>query len=136
MHVSNDTLMKWDIKEQQLSTSSNRAIKRYRKISSEYASQLNNIAWSYYEMTTDLENLAKALKWANRAIEINSEVCKPQNKDNSAYLDTYAHLLYKMNQFEEAINWEKKAIADRKNAGLNSYMFENELQKMQNRSIK
>ena len=136
MNVSNDTLMKWDIKEQQLSTSSNSEIRRYNKVSCEYASQLNNIAWSYYEMTTDLENLAKAIKWINRALEINSEVCKPQNRDNSAFLDTYAHLLYKMNQFDEAISWQKKAIDTRKNAGLSSNMLEKELEKMQNRSNK
>jgi tetratricopeptide (TPR) repeat protein len=87
-------------------------------------------------MTTDLESLAKALKWTNRALVINSEVCKPQNKDNSVFLDTYAHLSYKMNQFEEAISWQKKAIDARKNAGLSSNMLEKELEKMQTRSIK
>ena len=136
MNVSNDTLMKWDLKEQQLSAPSNGGVGRYSKLSCEYASQLNNIAWSYYEMTTDLESLAKALKWANRALVINSEVCKPPNKDNSVFLDTYAHLFYKMNQFEEAISWQKKAIDARKNAGLSSNMLEKELEKMQTHSIK
>jgi tetratricopeptide (TPR) repeat protein len=136
MNVSNDTLAKWDIKEQQFSASSNSEVKRYRKVSCEYASQLNNIAWSYYEMVTDLEDLAKALKWQKRALEINSEVCKPKNNDNSAFLDTYAHLLYKMNQFDEAISWEKKAIEARKNAGYNSNQLEQELEKMQSRTIK
>lgn len=136
MNVSNDTLIKWDLKEQQLSAPSNGGVGRYSKLSCEYASQLNNIAWSYYEMTTDLESLAKALKWANRALVINTEVCKPLNKDNSVFLDTYAHLVYKMNQFEEAISWEKKAIDARKNAGLSSNMLEKELEKMQTRSIK
>ena len=136
MNVSNDTLMKWDIKEQQLSASSKGGIRIYSKLSCDYASQLNNIAWSYYEMTTDLESLAKALKWSNRALVINSEVCKPPNKDNSVFLDTYAHLFYKMNQFEEAISWQKKAIDARKNAGLSSNMLEKELEKMQTHSIK
>jgi len=136
INVSNETLFKWDLKEQQLSSSSNSEIRRYSKVSCDYAGQLNNIAWSYYEMTSDLEDLAKALKWVNRAIEINTEVCKPQNKDNSALLDTYAHLLYKMNQFDEAINWEKKAIESRKNAGFSSDMLEKELEKMQNRLFK
>jgi len=136
MNVSNDTLAKWDIKEQQLSAFSNREVRRYSKISCEYASQLNNIAWSYYEMVTDLEDLAKALKWEKRALEINSEVCKPKNNDNSAFLDTYAHLLYKMNQFDEAISWEKKAVEARKNAGYNSNQLEKELEKMQSRTIK
>ena len=135
MNVSNDTLKKWDIKEQQPSASSNGGIRKYRKVSCEYASQLNNIAWSYYEMTTDLEDLAKALKWVNRALEINSEVCKPKDNDNSALLDTKAHLLYKMNQFEEAIIWENKAIDARKNAGYSSDMLEKELGKMQDRSL-
>ena len=136
MNVSNDTLMKWDLKEQQLSAPSNGGVGRYSKLSCEYASQLNNIAWSYYEMTTDLESLAKALKWSNRALVINSEVCKPLNKDNSVFIDTYAHLFYKMNQFEEAISWQKKAIDARKNAGLSSNKLEKELEKMQTRSIK
>ena len=136
MNVSNETLLKWDQNEQQLSALSNSGIRRYSKVSCEYAAQLNNIAWSYYEMTSDLEDLAKALKWVNRAIEINTEVCKPQNKDNSALLDTYAHLLYKMNQFDEALNWEKKAIEARKNAGFSPDMLDKELEKMQNRSMK
>jgi hypothetical protein len=136
MDVSNDTLAKWDLKEQQFSASSNREVRRYSKISCEYASQLNNIAWSYYEMVTDLEDLAKALKWEKRALEISSEVCKPRNNDNSAFLDTYAHLLYKMNQFDEAISWQKKAIEARKNAGLSSNIVEKELEKMQSRTLK
>lgn len=136
MGVSNDTLMNWDLKERQLSVSSNAEVRRFSKMSCEYASQLNNIAWTYYEMSNDLEELAKALKWARRAIEINTEVCKPTNKDNSAFLDTYAHLLYKMNQFDEAISWEKKAVEARRNAGFNSEMLDQELEKMQNRSIK
>jgi tetratricopeptide (TPR) repeat protein len=136
MNVPNDTLAKWDIKEQQLSASSNKEVRRYRKVSCEYANQLNDIAWSYYEMATDLEDLAKALKWEKRALEINSEVCKPQNKDNSAFLDTYAHLLYKMNQFDEAISWEKKAVDAQKNAGFSSNKFEKELERMQSRSVK
>ena len=135
MNVSNDTLNKWDIKEQQSSASSNGGMRRYRKVSCEYASQLNNIAWNYYEMTTDLEDLAKALKWVNRALEINSEVCKPKDNDNSAFLDTYAHLLYKMNQFEKAIIWENKAIDALKNAGYSSDLLEKELGKMQDRSL-
>ena len=136
MYVSNETLAEWDMKEQQLSASSNREVRRYSKVSCEYASQLNNIAWSYYEMTSDFENLAKALKWVKRALEINSEVCKPRNNDNSAFLDTYAHLLYKMNQFDEAISWEKKAVEARKNAEYDSNQLEKELGKMQNRTIK
>jgi tetratricopeptide (TPR) repeat protein len=136
MKVSNDTLKNWDKKEQQFSITSNSEIRRYSKVSCQYASELNSIAWNYYDMSTDLEDLAKALKWVKRALEINAEVCKPQNNDNSALLDTYAHLLYKMNQFDEAISWQKKAIEVRKNAGINSVSLENELEKMQKRSIK
>jgi tetratricopeptide (TPR) repeat protein len=44
----------------------------------------------------------EALEWSKRSFK---------DKENHMYLDTYANILYKLGNKEEAIKWEEKAIA-------------------------
>lgn len=66
-----------------------------------WAEPLNNAAWYFYENTDDLEELFKALEWSKKSIEI---------EEYAAYYDTYAHLLFKLDKVEEAIEAQRKAI--------------------------
>ncbi len=66
-----------------------------------YTSQLNEAAWALYTYTHDPAYTDKALAWAKRATEF---------YDNPAAMDTYAKLLYRTGNKEEAIAWEEKAI--------------------------
>lgn len=67
----------------------------------EYGNSLNTGAWNFYKMTENKENLQRALTWIQRAIAY---------REDPSYVDTYAHLLYKLGQKEEAIKEEEKAI--------------------------
>ena len=76
-------------------------------VSSSTANALNNAAYEFYKMGTHNPNyLTKALLWSKRSIELNP---------TAAYYDTEAHLLYRLNFFEEAKSAENKAIDISKN---------------------
>ncbi|MBV8253625.1 MAG: glycoside hydrolase family 2 [Chitinophaga sp.] len=63
---------------------------------------INNITWSVFEQVSD----AAVLKFAAEVMKYNIE-----NKDSSSdSIDTYANLLYKSGNKEEAIKWERKAV--------------------------
>ena len=59
---------------------------------------LNNYA---YYLSLRSEKLDKAEKMARSAVDLD-----PYNQNN---LDTYAWVLYKLNKFDEALEWIKKA---------------------------
>lgn len=61
---------------------------------------LNNTAWEVFLKTSDKRALKRALAWSKEAIAEND----PPN------IDTYANLLYKLGNKEEAIKWQQKAI--------------------------
>ncbi len=63
---------------------------------------LNSIAWSVFENIDDKELLNEALTLSKKSLE-GGEV--------SAYLDTYANILYKLGQTKEAIDTESKALS-------------------------
>lgn len=63
--------------------------------------ELNDLAWKYYKAKTDKEDIKKAIGWIKRSIELNN------NYYNN---DTYAALLYKSGQYEEALKQAEKAI--------------------------
>ena len=63
--------------------------------------QLNEYAWGYVQMITNLKDLEEALRWSERAIAL---------VESPANLDTYANLLSKLGRKKEAIKAEKKAI--------------------------
>jgi hypothetical protein len=67
-----------------------------------FSTELNNAAWTFYQLASGRNDyLLKAMLWSRRAIELSP---KP------SFYDTYAHLLYRLNLFDEAESMEKKAI--------------------------
>ena len=86
-------------------------------------------------MTNDPEHLTKALKWCKRAMDMEENASLTSHKDNGGFLDTYAHLLYKLKQYDEAVIWETKAVDAQKNAGMKSAGFEEILEKMKSRKL-
>jgi len=65
----------------------------------ENANVMNN--WAYY-LSLRNDNLEKAEKMGRKANQI--------VKDNASYEDTYAWVLYKLKQYEEAKKWQEKAM--------------------------
>lgn len=63
---------------------------------------LNNIAWEVFERVSDTKTLQDALCWSGRSLEL--------SPNNPLWLDTYANLLYKLGQREEAIAREEEAL--------------------------
>ena len=86
---------------------------------------LNVASWAVFLYSTDRWALLKALGWIELAIKL-----EPQPEKTFQYLDTKANLLYKLGKVNEAIEFEKEAIAkgvenDRK-AGIKGkfYLFD------------
>lgn len=83
--------------------------KNYAKTAEKYVNQyagsnhdvLNNIAWLFYEETSDKKQLNKALSWAKKSVELN---------ENPYNLDTYAHLLNALGNKEEAVKQLNRAL--------------------------
>ena len=63
---------------------------------------LNNIAWEVFQKVSDKDVLYNALSWSKRSLELSPK--------NSLWLDTYANLLYKLGQKQEAISAEEEAL--------------------------
>ncbi|CCH51164.1 thioredoxin domain protein [Fibrisoma limi BUZ 3] len=85
------------------------------------ATQLNNLAWSYYENLTDKTDLNQALAWSARSLEL---------QRNGSFMDTYAHLLYKLGRKNEAVKVQQEAIALEKKAGNDTTLLEQALASM------
>ncbi len=49
---------------------------------------------------------------------------------NPNYLDTYAHILYKLGRKDDAVAWQAKAVEAQKATGMAHASFENKLKKM------
>ena len=64
---------------------------------------LNGYAWAVLEKSNTKTELETALAWSKESLKM--------EKDNFAYLDTYANLLYKLGRKKEAIECERKALA-------------------------
>ena len=62
---------------------------------------LNSIAWNYYKTETDRAKLEEAKRWVIRSIDLN------ENYHNT---DTYAALLFKTENYTEALKMAKRAI--------------------------
>ena len=67
----------------------------------EDAEALNSIAWDFYENTTNPDYLAQALKWAEKAVELD---------DAHHIMDTYASLLYATGDLAKALEVEEEAL--------------------------
>ena len=61
---------------------------------------INDICWTIYEKVTDKQLLAKAVEWAKISMELN----------DPAFMDTYANLLLKSGNKQEAIKTEEKVV--------------------------
>lgn len=75
---------------------------------SESPDALNHFAWNYYERTSEKNYLQTAEQWARKAVSI---------KNNYAFNDTHAAVLYKLGRKEEALAAANKAIALAKESG-------------------
>jgi len=64
--------------------------------------KLNNFAWEVFKRVSDTETLKSTLRWSGRSLELSI--------NNPYRLDTYANLLYKLGQKEEAITKEEEAL--------------------------
>ena len=93
----------------------------YAPMTQNFTNELNDGAWTIYIYTHDLFYMAKALSWAKRATEF---------YENPAAIDTYARLLYRTGNREEAVNWEEKAIQLTKTRRMPASEFEEVISKM------
>jgi len=95
----------------------------YLPITQMFTRDLNNGAWNIYTMTKDSLYLQKALEWAKRANEF---------FESPEAMDTYARLLYKTGNPQQALEWMNKAILVRKKQGFDTKEYEAVLSKMKN----
>jgi len=65
------------------------------------ANDLNSFAWTFFEQNENAEQLNIALRWSKKSFE---------DKENPAFMDTYANLLYKLGRVDEAVAMETKAM--------------------------
>ncbi len=67
------------------------------------AFEINNYAWNVFEQVTDKKLLQKAAEWSKISIEMEKQAPAP-------LYDTYANLLYKIGQTQQALEAQQKAI--------------------------
>ena len=79
----------------------NEVLKEYLEKNQNNSVALNSIAWDYFNRYEDKENLLKAVEWVKKSIAISS---------NYANNDTYANLLFKLEDYENAQKIAEKAI--------------------------
>jgi len=92
-----------------------------------YATELNNAAWTFYQMAVNKNDyLLKALLWSRRALELSA---KP------AFYDTYAHLLYRLKFFDEAESMQRKAIELGKADKIDTKLFQEEYEKIKKKTL-
>lgn len=65
------------------------------------AHQLNTFAWTIFNNSSDPDCINAAISWSKKSII---------EDPSSAFLDTYANLLYKKGEKDRAIEWQNKAI--------------------------
>ncbi len=72
------------------------------KFAMEDWTQLNSVAWTFYEQVEDAKLLAQALKWAKKSVALDK---------NYYNTDTQAALHYKLGEKKEALKMAKVAVA-------------------------
>lgn len=88
---------------------------------------LNHLAWYFYNYSgTSKDYLEIAIVWINRSIELNPR---------SYNYDTYAHLLYRLKNYDEAENMQRKALELRKKERKEMKTFELAYEKIKNRTL-
>ncbi|ULT27698.1 hypothetical protein KUH03_14000 [Sphingobacterium sp. E70] len=65
--------------------------------------ELNNMAWSIFENCDDPACLKAASEWSKLSLE--------KEKDTPMFLDTFANLLYRLGDKDQAIKTQEKAIS-------------------------
>jgi len=93
----------------------------YKSETQSLSNQLSEAARYFWKFTSNQEYLLKAKNWAKKALEFH-ESFTTQN--------TYALLLNKIGQKQEAISWQEKAILLKKKYGLDTKSLEKELKEM------
>jgi len=92
-----------------------------------YATELNNAAWTFYQMAVNKNDyLLKAMLWSRRALELSE---KP------AFYDTYAHLLYRLKFFDEAESMQRKAIELGKAYKIDTKLSQEEYEKIRKKTL-
>jgi len=92
-----------------------------------YATELNNVAWTFYQMAVNKNDyLLKAMLWSRRALELSE---KP------AFYDTYAHLLYRLKFFDEAESMQRKAFELGKADKIDTKLFQEEYEKIRKKTL-
>lgn len=84
------------------------AVQYYKKYPSEDPGELNDIAWTFYTVVDDKQQLKQAVKWAQKSVKIDS------NYYNN---DTLAALYAKLGKKKKAIKTAQQAISIAKEAG-------------------
>lgn len=87
--------------------------------------QLNDIAFTIYELSTDKEQLGFALKLSEKTLEYNVP----------SYFDTYAHILYRLGGKKDAIEWQQKAVSISESKHQPNDELKEALVKMQNGTL-
>lgn len=64
--------------------------------------QLNDYAWTVFENCTESKIINDAIIWSKLSIK---------DKEDPAFIDTYANLLYKSGKNQDALKWEEKALS-------------------------
>lgn len=113
LNYSIDSLNNLDISERDKAMKSGNLRSGFRFLPKSVfvSSQLNNAAFKVCEKTNNRGNLNTALDWIKKAIEITEKCQLFKNPGLDAYYDTYAHLLYKLDRYDEALDWQAKAVS-------------------------
>jgi thioredoxin-related protein len=67
---------------------------------------INHFGWTCFLRVTDIDQLKKVIPWIEKVVK---------KYPNVTMLDTYANLLYKSGNKQEAISWEERAMLMEKN---------------------
>jgi len=103
----NNAYMRYNQETENWKSYAKYAVKYVNSLKEDNSSLLNNVAWSFYEKVDDAKMLAKAVAWAKKSIDLD---CNYYN------CDTYAALLFKTAQYEDAKLAAEKAIEQAKAA--------------------
>ncbi len=88
---------------------------------------LNSVSWNVfqlcnvYDFNKSKKYLEKAMEWSKKAISL---------KNEPAGNDTHAQILFKLGKTDEAIKYERTAIALAKRQNISSHQYEESLKKM------
>ncbi|MCF0070950.1 hypothetical protein LZD49_10740 [Dyadobacter sp. CY261] len=112
---------------------------RFAPPSQAFHIELNEHAWQYYLQNNQPRDLERALMWSKKSMEWHEELRRDKNHlplGNPAYIDTYAHLLYKLGRKDEAIEWQTKAVEAQKVTGMSWVSMEKDLNEMKAGTLK